>query len=81
MLLIGHLDTVFEADSPFQRWVRRGDDGEGPGAGDDKGGMAVIVAALRAMKAAGTLEPSRHHDLPDRRRGGCRDRWKSPGAT
>ena len=56
MLLIGHLDTVFEADSPFQRWVRRGNDGEGPGAGDDKGGMAVIVAALRAMKAAGTLK-------------------------
>ena len=56
MLLIGHLDTVFEKDSPFQRWVRRGNDGEGPGAGDDKGGMAVIVAALRAMKAAGTLK-------------------------
>lgn len=56
MLLIGHLDTVFEKDSPFQRWVRRGDVGEGPGAGDDKGGMAVIVAALRAMKAAGTLK-------------------------
>ena len=55
LLLIGHLDTVFEKDSPFQRWVRRGNDGEGPGAGDDKGGMAVIVAALRAMKAAGTL--------------------------
>ena len=56
LLLIGHLDTVFEPDSPFQRWVRRGNDGEGPGAGDDKGGMAVIVAALRAMKAAGTLK-------------------------
>src|SRR5687768_14166466 len=56
MLLIGHLDTVFEQDSPFQRWVRRGDVGEGPGSGDDKGGMAVIVAALRAMKAAGTLK-------------------------
>jgi glutamate carboxypeptidase len=56
MLLIGHLDTVFELDSPFQRWVRSGDEGEGPGAGDDKGGMAVIVAALRAMKAAGTLK-------------------------
>jgi glutamate carboxypeptidase len=55
MLLIGHLDTVFEKDSPFQRWVRRGDVAEGPGAGDDKGGMAVMVAALRAMKAAGTL--------------------------
>ena len=56
MLLIGHLDTVFEKDSPFQRWVRRGDVGEGPGAEDDKGGMAVIVAALRAMRAAGTLK-------------------------
>jgi glutamate carboxypeptidase len=55
MLLIGHLDTVFEPDSPFQRWNRNGNDGTGPGAGDDKGGIAVIVAALRAMKAAGTL--------------------------
>ncbi len=56
LLLIGHLDTVFEADSPFQRWVRDGDQGHGPGAGDDKGGMAVIIAALRALKAAGTLK-------------------------
>ena len=55
LLLIGHLDTVFEPDSPFQRWERNGNDGKGPGAGDDKGGMAVIVSALRAMKAAGTL--------------------------
>ena len=47
---------MFEADSPFQRWVRQGDQGHGPGAGDDKGGIAVIVAALRAMKAAGTLK-------------------------
>ncbi|MES2137577.1 MAG: M20/M25/M40 family metallo-hydrolase [Pseudomonadota bacterium] len=55
LLLIGHLDTVFEPDSPFQRWVRDGDVAHGPGAGDDKGGMAVIVSALRAMQAAGTL--------------------------
>ena len=55
MLLIGHLDTVFEPDSPFQKWTRRGNDGEGPGAGDDKGGMVVILMALKAMKAAGTL--------------------------
>jgi glutamate carboxypeptidase len=55
LLLIAHLDTVFEADSPFQKFVRSGDMAEGPGAGDDKGGMAVIVAALRAMQAAGTL--------------------------
>lgn len=56
MLLIAHLDTVFEPHSPFQRWARRGDEAEGPGAGDDKGGIAVIVAALRAMRAAGTLK-------------------------
>ena len=55
LLLIGHLDTVFEPDSPFQKWTREGDRGHGPGAADDKGGIAVMIAALRAMKAAGTL--------------------------
>lgn len=55
LLLIGHLDTVFEPDSPFQRWTVEGDRGHGPGAADNKGGVAVIVAALRAMQAAGTL--------------------------
>jgi glutamate carboxypeptidase len=56
LLLIGHLDTVFEPDSPFQRWERRDNLGVGPGSGDDKGGMAVMIAALRAMQAAGTLK-------------------------
>lgn len=56
LLLIAHLDTVFEKDSPFQKFVRHGDEAEGPGSGDDKGGLAVIVSALRAMKAAGTLK-------------------------
>jgi glutamate carboxypeptidase len=56
MLLIAHLDTVFEKDSPFQTFVRKGAEAEGPGAGDDKGGLVVIVSALRAMKAAGTLK-------------------------
>ncbi|HZG32254.1 MAG TPA: M20/M25/M40 family metallo-hydrolase, partial [Sphingopyxis sp.] len=55
LLLIAHLDTVFEPDSLFQRFTRKDGWGEGPGAGDDKGGMVVIVAALRAMQAAGTL--------------------------
>jgi glutamate carboxypeptidase len=56
LLLIAHLDTVFERDSPFQRFERKGQLAVGPGSGDDKGGMVVIVAALRAMKAAGTLK-------------------------
>jgi len=55
ILLIGHLDTVFEPDSPFQAFARSGNRATGPGIGDDKGGIVVIVAALRAMQAAGTL--------------------------
>jgi glutamate carboxypeptidase len=55
ILLIGHLDTVFEPDSPFQRFERQGNRATGPGIGDDKGGIVVILAALRAMQAAGTL--------------------------
>jgi glutamate carboxypeptidase len=55
ILLIGHLDTVFEADNPFQRFERTGSRATGPGVGDDKGGVVVIIAALRAMQAAGTL--------------------------
>ena len=56
VLLIGHLDTVFEADSPFQTFERDGSRATGPGIGDDKGGVVVIIAALRAMQAAGTLD-------------------------
>jgi glutamate carboxypeptidase len=56
LLLIAHLDTVFEPDSPFQRWTPEGNFARGPGAGDDKGGIAVILAALRAMQGAGTLK-------------------------
>jgi glutamate carboxypeptidase len=56
MLLIGHLDTVFEPDSPFQRFERQGSRAIGPGIGDDKGGIVVILAALRAMQSAGTLK-------------------------
>lgn len=56
LLLIGHLDTVFEPDSGFLKFERQGDKAHGPGAGDDKGGLVVIVSALRAMSTAGTLK-------------------------
>ncbi len=59
MLLIGHMDTVFEKDSPFQKFVRKGDTAEGPGVNDMKDGLAIMVSALRAMKAAGTLSRAR----------------------
>jgi glutamate carboxypeptidase len=56
VLLIGHLDTVFEADSPFQTFGRDGDVARGPGTEDMKGGDVVIVSALKALHAAGALE-------------------------
>ncbi len=56
MLLIGHLDTVFEPSSPFQSYERKGDKLHGPGASDDKGGVAVMLMALRAMQKGGTLK-------------------------
>ncbi|HEX7119341.1 MAG TPA: M20/M25/M40 family metallo-hydrolase [Longimicrobiales bacterium] len=56
VLLIGHLDTVFEEDSPFQRFERDGDVAAGPGVADMKGGDVVILQALRALDAVGALE-------------------------
>ena len=56
ILLIGHLDTVFEPDSPFQAFTRAGNRATGPGVGDCKGGDVVLIEALRAMQAAGTLQ-------------------------
>jgi glutamate carboxypeptidase len=59
ILMIAHLDTVFEADSPFQRFVRKGEIGEGPGTNDIKGGVVVILAALRGLADAGVLDRTR----------------------
>ncbi|HUQ81460.1 MAG TPA: M20/M25/M40 family metallo-hydrolase [Gemmatimonadaceae bacterium] len=57
LLLIGHLDTVFEPRSPFQKFDRLSDStARGPGIIDMKGGDVIIVEALRALKAAGALD-------------------------
>ncbi|MBV8834559.1 MAG: M20/M25/M40 family metallo-hydrolase [Acidobacteriaceae bacterium] len=56
VLLIGHMDTVFEPSSPFQRFVRNGDSATGPGSSDMKGGLVIILGALDALKKAGALE-------------------------
>lgn len=59
VLLIGHMDTVFEPSSPFRQFVRRGDTAFGPGVVDDKGGLVVMLSALKALKTAGALEGAR----------------------
>ncbi len=57
VLLIGHLDTVFEQDSPFQRYERADDQwAKGPGTEDMKGGDVVVVLALQALRDAGVLD-------------------------
>ncbi len=57
VLLIGHLDTVFEPDSPFQRWERLSDStARGPGSTDMKGGDVIMLFAIKALKAAGQLD-------------------------
>lgn len=56
LLFIGHLDTVFEPSSPFQKFERNGDRADGPGVVDMKGGNAIIIHVLKAMRAAGVLD-------------------------
>lgn len=57
LLLIGHLDTVFEPDSPFQEYKMINDSiMSGPGVVDMKGGDVIIVYTLRALKDAGVLD-------------------------
>lgn len=58
VLLIGHMDTVFEPFSPFRQYVAHGDSASGPGSVDDKGGLVVMIAALKALKDAGQLDGS-----------------------
>ncbi|CAN5350126.1 hydrolase [soil metagenome] len=53
MLFTGHMDTVYPLDHPFQTLKMR-DDGalHGPGVADMKGGLAVMLAALKAVEAS-----------------------------
>src|SRR6188474_971145 len=57
ILLIGHLDTVFEADSPFQKFEKIDEThARGPGVIDMKGGNVILVQALKALASTGTLQ-------------------------
>ena len=57
LLLIGHLDTVFEQDSPFQKYtVIDSLTVSGPGVNDMKGGDVVLLYALKALHSVGALK-------------------------
>lgn len=58
LMLIGHLDTVFEPASPFQTFTRIDQDhATGPGISDMKGGVVIILQALGALREVGALAP------------------------
>jgi len=56
MLLIGHMDTVFEKSSPFQAYSVNGHIATGPGVNDMKGGLVDMLYTLKALHAAGVLK-------------------------
>jgi len=57
VLLIGHLDTVFEADSPFQEFKMINDSvAHAPGGNDMKGGNVIMLYALKALADNGLLK-------------------------
>jgi glutamate carboxypeptidase len=57
VLLIGHLDTVFEPNHPFQRFERiDAQTAKGPGTSDMKGGLVVALAALTALEETKALD-------------------------
>jgi glutamate carboxypeptidase len=57
LLFTGHMDTVFATDHAFQatRWL---EDGvlNGPGVADMKGGLAVMLAALKAVEKSAVAD-------------------------
>jgi glutamate carboxypeptidase len=57
LLLIGHLDTVFEGEG--QRFVRMDTLAAGAGSSDMKGGDMVILFALKALQSVGALDGTR----------------------
>ena len=56
LILIGHLDTVFERNSPVVAWDPRGERVRGQGVGDMKGGDVIVIEALRALQKVGALD-------------------------
>ena len=57
ILLIGHLDTVFEKDSPFEEFTMVNDTlARAQGANDMKGGDVIMLYALKALVDNGLLK-------------------------
>ncbi len=56
VLLIGHIDTVFEEKSPFQKFSMDSKNFKGPGVNDMKGGIVLMLMALSELKDSSLLQ-------------------------
>ena len=56
IVLVGHMDTVFPADTAFTAFREDGERCHGPGVYDMKGGLVVAVQALKALAHLGLLD-------------------------
>ncbi|GHM99173.1 peptidase M20 [Cytophagales bacterium WSM2-2] len=57
LLLIGHLDSVFEPTTSFQKYTLVNDStATGPAISDMKGGDVIIIYSLEALKQSGLLK-------------------------
>ena len=79
LMLMAHMDTVYErgvlATQPYRV------DGEriyGPGIADDKGGIAVVLHALKILNETGWKDFAKITVLFNRRRGSGLDRLRRP---
>lgn len=56
LLLVGHMDTVFPPELGFNWYKREGGKVYGPGVIDMKGGLVVVVSAIKAYHNLGILQ-------------------------
>ncbi|MBT5096608.1 MAG: M20/M25/M40 family metallo-hydrolase [Candidatus Marinimicrobia bacterium] len=54
--MVGHLDTVFEKDHPFQKFLRQGNKAYGPGVDDNKSGIVSMLYVMKALDHIGKLK-------------------------
>ena len=55
VLVVGHMDTVFPADTSFTDYREDGTQAYGPGVIDMKGGLVAGIFAVKALEQAGLL--------------------------
>lgn len=55
VLMIGHVDTVFEKESEFQKFSEDNFSVKGPGVNDMKGGILMMLMILEEIKSLGLL--------------------------